>query len=94
MKHYVAPTSEFRIVKQATTAEIDIQLGPTGPEITCLNAAYIAGVYDSSTGKKNPGMPYCQVEEKTPTITDEWKPTSSSSKTQMTLNLKTKIKQL
>ena len=94
MKHYIASTSEYRIVKNATTAEITIQLGPTGPDVTCLNASYVAGVYDSSTEKKNPGMPYCETNEKSPTITDEWNALSGSSTHQMTLNLKTKFKQL
>tara|TARA_R100000458_G_C8191187_1_gene184843 strand:+ start:436 stop:726 length:291 start_codon:yes stop_codon:yes gene_type:complete len=96
MKHYLATTSEFRIIhnNSSNTGEVTIQLGLSEPTVTVSNSSYISGVYDSSSGKKNPGMPYCEVDEQKPTITDEWRTISSGTKHQMTLNLKTKLKQL
>ena len=96
MKHLVAPTSEFRITHRnsSLSSEITIKLGLSKPTIIVKNATYISGAYDSSTGKKNPGMPYCEVDDKTPTITDDWLSISANSKNQLTLNLKTNLKQL
>ena len=96
MKHLVANTSEFRITHNNASdmAEITIQLGLKKPTVTLHNKAYVSGVYDKTSGKKNPGMNYCEVNEKTPTITDDWVSISSSTKNQLTLNLKTKLKQL
>ena len=95
MKYFVAPASSLQIAKKnsSNTANIIIKLGLTGPDITLINNAYVSGVYNSS-GKKNPGMPYCELSEKKPTITDDWVSISANSKNQLTLNLKTKLKQL
>ena len=54
----------------------------------------MSGVYDSASGKKNPGLHYCEIDNKTPTITDDWISISANTKNQLTLNLKTKLKQL
>lgn len=96
MKYYVAPTSEFRITHNnaSSVGEITIKLGLNGPSITCVDSSHISGVYDSSSGKKNPQMPYCEIDEKTPKFTDSWVSTSASRKNQITLKLKTKLKQL
>ena len=96
MKHYVCPGSEFRIVQNTSSGvgEITISLNLTGPSITVTNAAYIGGAYDSSSGKKNPGIPYCQIDEPKPVFTDNWNNVSASSKKQVTLTLKSKLKQL
>ena len=96
MKHYVANTSEFRLIhnNSSSAAEITINLSITGPKITLSNQAHISGVYDSTNGSKNPGMPYCEIDEKKPTITDEMLSISGDTQNRMTLNLKTKLKQL
>ena len=39
-------------------------------------------------------MSYCEIQEKKPTITDDWISISSTTKNQLSLNLKTKLKQL
>ena len=56
------------------------------------NPAWI--FYDLSTNKKNPGLPYCELDEKQSTITDDWLAISANSKNQLTLNLITNLKQL
>ena len=111
MDYYVAPTSGLTIVNNnsSNSAEITISLSITGVELTFSEPTYISGVNDLSTDKKNPGMPYCEIYNKVPTITDNWKfisindlvyndgsgsQTNSSGKNQLTLNLKTKLKQL
>ena len=96
MKHYVNDTSELRIThnNSSKVGEITIQLGIMNPIVIVKNSAYISGVYDSTTGKKNPGMPYCEIDAKVPTIKDERKAISSSTQNEMTLTLKTKLKQL
>ena len=96
MKYLVAPTSELRIVHNNASAsnEITIKLGLSKPTVTINKSTYIQGVYDSSSGKKNPGIPYCEVDNKESTITDEWLSISANSKNQLTLNLKTNLKQL
>ena len=96
MKHYIADTSGLRIThtNSSNHAEITINLSLVKPGVVLHNKAYIEGVYDLTTGKKNPGMHYCEVNEKRPTITDDWLPISSETQNQMTLNLKTKLKQL
>ena len=96
MKYLVANTSGFNIVhrNESSMSEITIKLGLVKPEIIISNSAYIDGVYDLNTNKKNPGLPYCEVEDKSPTITDDWLSISANSKNQLTLNLKTNLKQL
>tara|TARA_R100000742_G_C4277728_1_gene99866 strand:+ start:2648 stop:2938 length:291 start_codon:yes stop_codon:yes gene_type:complete len=96
MKYLVANTSELRIMHNnaSSVAEITIQLGLKKPTVTLHDKAYISGVYDKTNGKKNPGMNYCEVNEKKPIILDDWVSISSSTKNQMTLHLKTKLKQL
>ena len=96
MKYFVSPTSNFNIAHRNSSAvsELTIKLSLKGPVITISNSTYIDGVFDSSTNKKNPGMPYCEIQDKKPTITDDWLSISSNSKNQLTLNLKTKLKQL
>jgi len=96
MNYNVAPTSSINIVceKPNGTAEVTITLTPTGPVIETVQPNYISGVYDLATGKKNPGMPYCEVQEKTPTITDDWIFVSNTTPSQLTLNLITNINQI
>tara|TARA_R110002167_G_scaffold7683_11_gene36186 strand:+ start:7562 stop:7852 length:291 start_codon:yes stop_codon:yes gene_type:complete len=96
MKYLVAPTSAFEIVHRnsSNVSELTIKLGLVKPVITIKNSTYVSGVYDLSTNKKNPGIPYCEINEKQSTITDDWLAISSNSKNQLTLNLKTKLKQL
>ena len=90
MKYLVAPTSGLHIVhrNKSSMTEITIQLGLVGPTITINNSTYISGVYDSTTNKKNPGFPYCELQDKKSTITDDWLSISTDSKNQLTLNLK------
>ena len=96
MKYFVANTSALEIIHRnsSSVSEITIQLSLSGPNITISNSTYIDDVYDISTRKKNPGMPYCELQEKKPTITDDWLAISANTKNQLTLNLKTKLKQL
>ena len=96
MKHLVAHTSEFRIShrNKSDAAEITIKLGLSKPVITISKSTFVSGVYDSASGKKNPGLHYCEIDNKTPTITDDWISISANTKNQLTLNLKTKLKQL
>ena len=96
MRYLVANTSEFRINQNNNSgvAEIDIKLGLHKPTVTLKNKASIAGVFAVNGGKKNPGMPFCEVHEKKPTTTNEYLSVSSNTKNEITLNLKTKLKQL
>ena len=96
MKYLVAPTSGFQIVHRNTSlvSELTIKLGLVKPEIIISNSTYIGGVYDLSSSKKNPGLPYCEIDEKQPTITDDWISVSANTKNQLTLNLITNLKQL
>ena len=96
MKYLVAPTSGFQITHRNSSlvSELTIKLGLVKPEITVKNSTYISGVYDLSTNKKNPGLPYCELDEKQSTITDDWLAISAYSKNQLTLNLITNLKQL
>tara|TARA_R100001443_G_C3227729_1_gene147583 strand:+ start:126 stop:416 length:291 start_codon:yes stop_codon:yes gene_type:complete len=96
MNYYVAPTSSIDIVKEKShgMAEVTITLMPTGPVIETVQPNYISGVSDLSSGKKNPGMSYCEIQEKSPTITDDWIFISDSVPNQLTLNLITNINQI
>ena len=96
MKYFVSNTSGFTLLhrNESSASEITIKLGLVKPTITIKNSTYIDGVYDLNTNKKNPGLPYCEVENKTPTITDDWLSISANSKNQLTLNLITNLKQL
>ena len=95
MKYFVAPASSLQIAKKnsSNTANIIIKLGLTGPDITLINNAYVSGVYNSS-GKKNPGMNYCEIDNKVPTLADEWLSISSTTTNQITLNLTTNLSQI
>lgn len=95
MKYFVAPTSSLQIAKKnsSNTANITIKLGLTGPDIILSNNAYVSGVY-SSSGKKNPGMNYCEIDNKIPTLTDEWLSISNTTANQITLNLTTNLTQI
>lgn len=96
MNYYVAPTSSINIINEKShgMAEVTITLTPTGPVIETFEPNYIGGVYDLSSGKKNPGIPYCEVQEKSPSITDDWVFISDSTPSQLTLNLITNINQI
>ena len=96
MKHLVAPTSGFTLTHRNSTnmAEITIQLSLKKPIVTVKNSAYIEGVFDLTTGKKNPGLNYCEIDEKNPTILNDWLFVSQDSSNELTLNLKTKLKKL
>ena len=95
MKYFVAPTSSLEIAKKSSnnTANIIIELGLTGPNVTLINNTYVSGVYGSN-GKKNPGMNYCEIDNKIPSLTDEWLSISSSTTNQITLNLTTNLMQI
>tara|TARA_Y100001937_G_scaffold38706_1_gene55077 strand:+ start:492 stop:782 length:291 start_codon:yes stop_codon:yes gene_type:complete len=96
MKYLVDKTSGFNIVHNnpSGVSEITINLSLTKANVVLKNSTYIGGVYDLNTGEKNPGISYCEIQEKKPTITDDWISISSDTKNQLTLNLKTKLKQL
>tara|TARA_R100001510_G_C7581206_1_gene154125 strand:- start:293 stop:583 length:291 start_codon:yes stop_codon:yes gene_type:complete len=96
MKYLVDKTSGLNIVHNNLSGlpEITINLSLSKAKIVLKNSAHISGVYDLNTGKKNPGMSYCEIQEKKPTITDDWISISSTTKNQLSLNLKTKLKQL
>ena len=92
MKYYVDPTSSLEIVQNNSSgvSEITIQLGIKGPKIIIDNIANIDGVYSLSNRKKNPGMSYCEIDNKEPTLTDDWIAISSTTTNEITLNLKIK----
>tara|TARA_R100001443_G_scaffold104862_1_gene113668 strand:+ start:7392 stop:7679 length:288 start_codon:yes stop_codon:yes gene_type:complete len=95
MTYLVSNTSALEIVQNNSSGagEITIELGLTGPNIIITNATYVGGVYGNN-GKKNPGMPYCEVNEKIPNFTDEMVAISSATTNQITLNLDTNINQI
>tara|TARA_R100000458_G_C8277205_1_gene252695 strand:- start:473 stop:760 length:288 start_codon:yes stop_codon:yes gene_type:complete len=95
MTYYAPPTYSLDIMQNNSsgTSEVNITLGLTGPTITLVNATDILGVYNSS-GKKNPIMPYCEVDNKVPTLTDSWIAISASADNELTLNLKTNLSQI
>ena len=87
--HNVAPSSSINIVhkKSSAMAEVNIILTITGPVVELVQPTYISGVFDLTSGKRNPGFPYCEIQEKAPTITDDWIFISNETPNQLTLNL-------
>jgi hypothetical protein len=95
MKYLVSNTSALEIVhnNSSSTANITIQLGIRRPIVTVTESTYIAGVYGND-GTKNPGLPYCEVDEKTPNFTDNNVAVSTTTTNQITLNLDTNLMQI